>query len=74
MNKTYISECWSEQLQLTYLSERGFNTNKRERVRLGDYLWSRVPLNNTLKHEGVSFFDGVDPLTDVIIIDITRCA
>lgn len=50
------------------------DTSRREGVRLGAYLWSRVPLNNALKHERVSFFDGVDPLADVIVIDVTRCA
>lgn len=55
-------------------TERGFNTKEEQRVRVGAYLWSWVPFNNTLKHECVSFFDGVDPLTDVIIIDVTRCA
>lgn len=41
---------------------------------LGAYLWSWVPFNNTLKHQCVSFFDGVDSLADVIILDVTRCA
>lgn len=55
-------------------SESEFNTEEQWRVRLGAYLWSRVSFNNTLKHKCVSFFDGVDPLADVIIIDVTRCA
>lgn len=41
---------------------------------LGAHLWSWVSFNNTLKHKCVSFFDGVDSLADVIILDVTRCA
>lgn len=52
----------------------GFDTKGQSRLRPGAYLWSRVPFNDTLKHERVSLFDGVDPLADVIVIDVTRRA
>lgn len=45
-------------------------------TRLGPlaYLWPRVSLNNALQHQRVAFFDGVDSLADVVILDVARRA
>ena len=40
----------------------------------GAYRGPGVSLDDALEHQSVSFLDGVDPLADVVILHVARCA